>query len=197
MTWEYIAGFTDGEGYIGWSEGSPDGNAGRGGKVIIGQKVKEPLERIQDFLRKNGCIKAKIYLRPAREKSENARANAIECWILALQNCHDVRIFLNGVMPHLIVKKGKALFVLDRLKTRTKNFDPVDPIRLTELVNAGYRGHAISAILGITKSKIYLHAKRLGLIWGKGGRTVDGRKLPNLTRSEIKRRYREKAKHSH
>lgn len=44
MTWEWIAGFFEGEGHVYWQERSK--KSGMGGRAILGQVCKLPLQAI-------------------------------------------------------------------------------------------------------------------------------------------------------
>lgn len=93
ISWEYLAGFVDGEGCIKIYT-KPSGY-----KVVrctIGQKHREVLDQIQTFLMTN-----------------NAITLSRGCYYLQLNSRIDVEHFLLGILPYLIVKKQDALAVLE------------------------------------------------------------------------------------
>jgi len=149
MDWQYLAGFTDGEGWIGWSEGREKDRGGRGARMIWGQKTKAPLDEIEVFLKEAGCNNPRLYQTPAYGE------RGIEMWMLAVSNCHDVRIVLLGLIPHLIVKKGKAEFVLEKLETVTRNYTPLDMDEIHRLhEDGGYTTVSIAKMMRCGRRRI-------------------------------------------
>jgi hypothetical protein len=87
ITWEYLAGFLDGEGSLKVYGGCP--------RVTVGQKHREVLDVIQEFL-----------------GTTNAITFSRNCYYL--QYCHRgvVRHIVTNVYPFLIVKKHDAEIIL-------------------------------------------------------------------------------------
>lgn len=56
MTWQWIAGFFEGEGCIVWHKPKKNSTQGIGGVISIGQKNKEPLQAIYDFLKSENFV---------------------------------------------------------------------------------------------------------------------------------------------
>lgn len=98
VSWPYIAGFFDGEGYLGiqCERGSGSLRISIAQSGDIGYSV---LEDIQVFLDCLG-VKSKIYSRrPIKGKV---------AYVLAINSRSDVVTFLRGVLPHLRVKRVLA-----------------------------------------------------------------------------------------
>jgi len=93
MTWEYIAGFFDGEGTVGMRSRNRTRI-----EMCQSKKQGDVLYQIQEFLRINGI------------QSTIVQAEGANSPILRLQMYHSNNIykFLVKVCPHLIVKKDKA-----------------------------------------------------------------------------------------
>jgi len=91
---QYIAGFFDGEGYVGLAPGYPC--------IIITQKDKRPLELMYEY---TGI--GKIYDRGKNQKN---------VWQWKIHTIEDVEKFINLVNPYIIVKKEQCLWLLENLK---------------------------------------------------------------------------------
>ena len=98
VTLNYIAGFFDGEGCITHRRPKAGGRAYR--KVSMSQKDPEVLEAIQTYLG---------YGRLRQRKYPGSGG----VWVLHIDNRHNIRDFLTRISPHLIVKREKAMEVLD------------------------------------------------------------------------------------
>ena len=82
------------------------------GRLIVGQKIKAPLQAMYDFLLLEGFHKPRFYLRPASKKCEHST----DIWILTVQWREDVIIMLTAMIPYLFQKAPKAKDVLRKLK---------------------------------------------------------------------------------
>ena len=89
MSWEYIAGFFDGEGTI--------AHNGKGFRIVITQTNQEVLEDIQKF--SNAGYIAEITKRKLHWK---------DSWVYYIAKQRDVYKFLKKIKPFLIVKKKLA-----------------------------------------------------------------------------------------
>ena len=94
MSWEYIAGFFDGEGYVGASLGRTTNAVG------MCQQQLDILLRIQEFLQDNG-IKSNI-----QKGGEGYTKKQV--WSLRMAGTVEIRKFLPKVIPFLYVKRQKA-----------------------------------------------------------------------------------------
>jgi len=121
VSWQWIAGFFEGEGHIYWQEGKKGTRQGTGSRCIIGQKCKEPLQAVYDFLIDQGFHVPAFYLRPKSKAVERS----IEIWILTVQWRDDVINFLSNIESMLFQKREKALFVLNKLTTLRNERDRV------------------------------------------------------------------------
>ena len=89
MNWSYIAGFFDGEGSI-----SPNNG---GFRVSIPQTSEQVFSEIRDFTKMGFILSLK-----------KRRDHWSDSWIYYLASKQDVCIFLENMLPHLVVKKELA-----------------------------------------------------------------------------------------
>ncbi len=108
MTWDWIAGFFEGEGNISWYQGVRGTKQGTSGRIVIGQKDKRPLVAIKSFLEEKGFKHCLLYVRPSRPPKNRL-------WILAINQRDEVIKFLDHIMPMLFEKQEKALEISTRL----------------------------------------------------------------------------------
>lgn len=114
MTWEWVAGFFEGEGCITWYEPKKrGGRQGVGARAIIGQKCKEPLVAIQQFLLQQGIVNPLLYL---RKPWAGALGKASPTWMLTIQRRDDVLLFLTAIAPLLFQKQEKARLVIHKIR---------------------------------------------------------------------------------
>lgn len=110
MSWQYIAGFLDGEGCISICPQSHRPNT-TNLQVTINQTGLEGysvLWEIKQFIAKHGI---KSYLRSDRSASRK-KPNCREMWALSMMSRPHAVPFLRHVLPYLHVKKVKAQDVL-------------------------------------------------------------------------------------
>ena len=112
MTWNWIAGFFEGEGNISWLQGKRGTKQGTSGRVVIGQNDKRPLIAIKCFLEGVGFEHILLYVRPANPKRR--RPNPI--WILGINQRDEVIKFLECIAPLLFEKQAKVVDISNRLK---------------------------------------------------------------------------------
>jgi len=117
MSWQWIAGFFEGEGSVYWIKPKPNSKQGMFGRVVIGQKEKEPLTQIVNFLKKEGLNRAYITLRRQNETRPGMLVyrDFSEIWILSIQQRDEVLVFLKSIQPFLIQKNNKAMYVINEL----------------------------------------------------------------------------------
>ncbi len=158
ISWEWIAGFFEGEGHIYWQEGRKGTRQGTCGRCIIGQKRKEPLRAIYDFLIGQGFHVPALYLRPASKSSERST----EIWILGVQWRDDVINFLSNIGPMLFQKREKALFVLDRL-TALRDQRDSDMSHAVSLRKEGISWREVARRAGIGRVALTNYARSSGI----------------------------------
>ncbi len=112
MTWQYVAGFFDGEGNINICP-----SRGRSWPARIVQSETRVLNTISEFLKGNG-IESHLYHSYKAGQYKNAKK---DLWCLQITGESNTRVFLQGILPFLIVKK---LLVQDVLR-----FFKIYPIR--------------------------------------------------------------------
>ena len=96
MTWEYIAGFFDGEGSL--------VHNGKGYRANISQTNKEVLDEIKYF---SGVgLVCKITKRQAQWK---------DSWVYYVSKQKDVDFFVRNILPFVYVKKDKIIETIPKL----------------------------------------------------------------------------------
>lgn len=112
MSWQYVAGFFDGEGSVGLYQTGGLGNSRFG--LSIGQSERnggyEVLCEIRDFLIEHGVTTKSI----AKSCTSGRRGNPM--FTLQLNKLESVRLFLAGTFPYLRVKKVVAQDILRYMK---------------------------------------------------------------------------------
>lgn len=165
MNWAYVAGFFDGEGCV-----------GKYAHFHVSMNQAEPhdlvIYAIQDFLTTQG-VESRV------DVSHSGRRNHNAVHVLSLNKQSEVKKFLEGVLPFLIVKREKAEEVLaevsGRLALRSQphwrsslHQVPVREVRrLWRLWQRGTTQEEIGHMLGISQkqvSKLFQIHKDLGTI---------------------------------
>lgn len=132
ITWQYLAGFFDGEGSISLTQNKSRPNTANY-NCIFTQGVDNGAEclfaDIQGFLRERGC---KSYVQK-RGKTRNRFTNK-DIFALQIMSRPSCKIFLEGVLPYLRVKKTKCQDIL-----RYMNLFPPLPKYYCMIRNEQYR----------------------------------------------------------
>ena len=112
MTWPYIAGFFDGEGSISFRFSNSRGHRCLNVCARIGQNVEHSfvLDEIIEFLQSKGVSHVTDSI-----TTNNGFSNK-QFRVIAISGRENVRIFLKGIVPYLIVKAPKAYRVLSFLE---------------------------------------------------------------------------------
>lgn len=161
MSWDWIAGFFEGEGCISWYEQKLRTKQGVYGRIFIGQKEKEPLQRVYDFLKGEGFERVGLTLR-RQAKGRNAFGKPTEIWVVSIQQRDEVIKFLEQVVDMLIQKREKAIFVLDNLKgLRGEREDKLE--EALELREQGIPWREITRSMGITRVSLTNYARSKGI----------------------------------
>ncbi len=159
MTWDWIAGFFEGEGNISWSNGkSATSNAGRGGRVVMGQKDKRPLEEIYRFLKGQGFVNPILYLRPVG----NGTRQVNPIWVLALSRMEDTERFLRAISGMIPQKQEQADRVLLLMQQATQNTRIVPTAEAESLRKQGLTIAEIAKQLHFGTKKVTNSMRRAG-----------------------------------
>ena len=103
MTWQWIAGFFEGEGNVNWQEGCKGTKQGKSARIVIGQNDKRPLLAMKCFLENKGFKHILLYQRKARPpKTPNPM------WVLGINQREEVVRFLDKIEWMLFEKREKA-----------------------------------------------------------------------------------------
>ena len=155
MTWEYIAGFFDGEGTITYN--------GKGYRINIPQTNKTVLDNIRSFINIGGVCK--VTKRQPHWK---------ESWVYFIAKQDDIYKFVKGVLPYLIVKRSKVkkyipelLLILRMQQKRRKAHND----KFKKALN--FRRHGLSyRKIGLKMKMDHGYIRRL--ILSNGGRSSTG-----------------------
>lgn len=96
MTWNYIAGFFDGEGSI--------TQVGKGFRIAISQTDLKVLNDIKNFVGYGFVF-----------QNKKRQPHWKESWVYYIAKQADVHRFIKNIYPHLIVKRNRAKHVLPLL----------------------------------------------------------------------------------
>jgi hypothetical protein len=128
LSWEWLAGFIDGEGSI---QVQPFVSVKKGRRyaglhlgIFIYQKRPRVLRAIRAFLNRSGCEVVQLM-----DYSERTSGYGRQHWRVALTNQYDLRIVVAGVTPYLHVKHREAARMARALAARR-------PYRATGMVAA-------------------------------------------------------------
>jgi len=97
MTWQYIAGFFDGEGSL--------VHNGKGYRIMITQTNKEVLEKIKNYARVGGVVEI-------TKRQPHWR----DSWLFYIAKQEDVYKFISAIQEMVIVKRNLIYIVMPRLK---------------------------------------------------------------------------------
>ena len=143
ITTEYIAGFTDGEGYF--------GVVGRGPRITWGQNTKEVLVLIQEWLQAMG-VQGYLYFNPARPPR---RPNGI--FMLNVGAKDGVEKVCSALLPYLVVKHQDATDLLQWIKDHPyqTHRGQLDINRLKEMAEQGFTLGQVASEFGCGIGKVY------------------------------------------
>lgn len=155
MSWQYIAGFFDGEGCI--YRATRNGKQLGHFRLTMTQTSSEVLTRIAQFL-EDKYIKT-------RTSMVKRNGNRSECYTLIIDNIGNILPFLNNTVPYLIVKRSKAMEAISilndyqNLNSRDKTTRSKSALLI--LRNNGLTYKEISKYTGISVGAIWrvVHAK--------------------------------------
>lgn len=181
LNWNYIAGFTDGEGYI--------GIVGRGPRVTWGQKDREQSEAVKRFLEQEG-LHPQMYLRRPGPKQ------TVGIYAINLGRRDEVRRVVETLEPLSVLKAAACRKVREWIDSHPakSNRNPIDRDTLARLAAEGFTQGAIAAQLGCESQKVWKFAKRYGIPFRCGGRVIDGKRAVPFTAEQLLTRKCEKAK---
>jgi len=97
MNWSYIAGFFDGEGSV--------THNGKGYRITVPQTNEDVLNKIRDFAGVGHVIKL-------RKREIHWK----DSWLYYIASKKDVCVFLERMLPYLVLKKRLAISAIPELK---------------------------------------------------------------------------------
>jgi len=103
ITKEYIAGFLDGEGYVGL-EKKKDNRIKRGYSIRFRIELSNKNKTLLEEIRKR--YGGRLWLKSNKE----------DCWQLTFGNRKDCIKLLEDILPYLLIKKAKSKKLLEYLK---------------------------------------------------------------------------------
>lgn len=144
MSWEYIAGFFDGEGCI--YRFNKNGSKIHSFRAFMSQNNKSPLYAIQSFLTDYNIDS--IMYKGGRTESQ-----------LRITKQQDVLNFLDNILPYLIVKRQKALDTINILTEYMESGGRWKTIKhrgeILEMRKEGLTYKEIKNLLGISVGAIW------------------------------------------
>lgn len=114
LSWEYVAGFCDGEGYIGFRAypKRKDGSRNYNPRLVITNTNLRVLSLIKEFL---GC--GNIYRHKGCHSRKNRTpANWKLCWIYQVTGKQNLLPILQGLQPYLVIKVEQADELIEYMK---------------------------------------------------------------------------------
>jgi hypothetical protein len=117
VTWQYVAGFVDGEGCISIKTAGLE-KTGTSFDITVSQAKSNDavLFEIQMFLEEHGIF-TRIHTKARKNR------NWDDCSYLTIRRVRDVYEFLVLCLPYLIVKREKALLVLREIEKKARSSD--------------------------------------------------------------------------
>jgi hypothetical protein len=181
ITWDWVAGFTDGEGWIGVS--------GRGPGIKWGQKDKGVIDCLVSFLEENAFHPHVTFRKP---KPELRRPNGI--YLCALTRRAEVIRAINILEPLMNLKPNQCQKVRKWLKEKPakQNYDPIDFNKVRIWAKEGYSGSWISEQLNCSKYKIWKFAKENNIKLNLPGVFIGGKRQRRMTQEEYQVHCNEK-----
>jgi len=142
MSWDYIAGFFDGEGSVVYL-------SGKSYRVTFAQSNITVLNQIADFLHEFGIYTWITYKQPTS-------LTRLPSYHLAFSKSMSVRFFLQQIQDKVIVKKELLWYVLNNLSTTPRHEIPPEiDKKVLELRTKGLSQTAIANRLGISQSAVW------------------------------------------
>lgn len=175
INWDYIAGFTDGEGYL--------GIIGRGPRIQWGQKDKHQLDVIKDFLESEGFHPNMPYRKP---RPAQQQPNGL--YILGLTRRDEV-LRVVSILKEKVVLKLPACLKIEKWAVEHPpyaNMNPIDFNQFNELYQAGYTQGEVAKRMNYGHSIIGSFAREHGFQFKMGGRVIDGIRQPAMTSEEYR-----------
>ncbi len=181
ITVEYVAGFVDGEGNI--------GVCGKGPRITLSQNRPEVLKIIRAWLLVRGIKCNWSVVKPKLPRRPNAH------YMMFVSRKDTCEKLCRILLPFLIVKKSDCEGLLKWLKDHpyAYNNEPVDTGRFIELFEQGYTQGAIAKMMRHCPHIIARTAKKHGLKFPMGGRSIDGKRIRPMTERELKENARKKS----
>ena len=119
MEWAYVAGFVDGEGAVvvyRYKEKREPFREYDQLRLDMVQATPDVLYKIRAFLVANGCLSVSIFSHPmAKLRPEQPDGRLYR---LSMASKHDLEIVIPNILPHMIVKRDKAIRLLEVLATK-------------------------------------------------------------------------------
>ena len=147
INWDYIAGFFDGEGSVVHISGGSY-------RIAIAQSNKEVLDIIANFLGEYGIHTWITYKQPTKLTRSPG-------YHLAFSKSTSVRFFLETIIDKIIVKRKRAIEVLENLTNETRR--PVSDAEQRAMVimdSIGLSQHEIGNLLGRSQGLVSNNLQR-------------------------------------
>lgn len=189
VTWDYFAGFTDGEGYI--------GIISRGPRATWGQKDKHQLEVLRDFLISEG-FHPTFYHRKQNPSGGINKTRYI--WVLNMARRDEILRLCEILLPLVVLKVPQCMLVLQWLKDNPRRWHTAELERdlIRQYAEEGYTQPQIGKLVGCSAQKIAKAGKKLGIIFHKsGGKIENGKHVDGMSQEALRLHRQKKEKSSH
>ena len=145
MDKHYLAGFFDGEGYVG-QQSNRDAWV-----IVVPQKEPEVLEAIKEYWESLGVSRVRLYKTETVTRDNHLRSHI---WKLHVWRGSDVEIILKDLLPYLIVKRAKAAEAIEwamKKRSTIKILNVEDVVKLRRL---GLGASKIALFYGVSGPRI-------------------------------------------
>jgi hypothetical protein len=153
MTWEYLAGFFDGEGHVGVHKAGRYRQA----SVTVANTHEPTIDQIAEFLSSFGIGHSKF-----RRVYDNGKwKTAYKINVTGIKNSTK---FLSAILPYLVTKREAALTTLEWLSKQTpRDFWSKESYeRALAWYSSGKTLRQASAIVGMDQKSLRVYGKKVG-----------------------------------
>ena len=151
ITWEYLAGFTDGEGNF--------AIVGRGPRVTWGQKDKGMMDALVNFLKNHRFHPLHYFVKPKPPRNPNG------FFLCTLGRRAEVLRLMNILEPLMILKPPQCRVVRKWMDDHpaNQNYDSIDINLVRGWIREGLSANWMAQMLGCERQKIYKYAKKAAI----------------------------------
>jgi hypothetical protein len=153
ITWEWLAGFYDGEGCLMLSKSLSKGYIRYSPQVDLVNTNHVVMQAIVDFLKEHGISVYVNYSKHHAKFHRDSTRRHKQRMQIRIARMANVKLFLTYIVPHLILKQANAVLLLEFVNTRATQqvkTSPRDHILYNELKQLTEKGELIKPSEAIT-----------------------------------------------